>query len=183
MSVENSFYLVDWSVLKKNYEETKATDFIGEALENAEPWLEYFVIDEDNSYLYESWNAMIDFSDWYRNARREFQVEADKDIYNFFKKIGCVSDEEEKFTPIQELMPEEDEWVFSAISPESTNNLLEEFNLIDTHKIKKSIETAINDEVKELIPTFDDFLKYFNGFGKLIKTANDKKRGILVLAA
>lgn len=182
MSVENSFYLVDWSILNKKYQQTKTTDFIAEAIENEEPWLENFVFDEDSSNLHENWKTMIDFSDWYRTARRRFPKGSDQKVFAFFRKIGCVSDEEEKFSPIQELIPEEDEWVFSAISPESTQKLLKDFHAIKIHTLKQPIEVAINEEIKPLIPTFEAFAAYVKGFGKLLKAANDKKRGILVVA-
>lgn len=182
MSVESSFYLVDWRILNKKYQQTKTTDFIAEAIEKEEPWLEDFAFDEDSSYPHESWKAMIDFSDWYRTARIRFPKGSDQRVFAFFRKMGCVSDENEKFSPIQELIPEEDEWVFAAISPESTQKLLKDFHTIKIHTLKQPIEAAINEEIEPLIPTFAAFAAYVKGFGKLLKAANDKKRGILVVA-
>lgn len=182
MTVYSDYYLVDWEKLTEGWAAAQeGRGFVAEAIEEDAEWLERadFGGDVDEVY-YASWRILIEISDWLHDTKERFQQA--EVLFSILQDLGLVT-RDGAFQPIQRLTDEDDEWILGAMPPEDVEALQEKIKTLRMATLKMDTNAAMAEKSCEAFTGMNKLVGFVRGVHHMLDHAEEKERGLLIVAA
>lgn len=178
MSVETTYYIVDWNWFVSHIEQTKSMEFFWEILDDdeADTCWEKFIIMPDVE-LMESWRQAENLNQEIFSCQKLLDWNYLSELKRLMIDMAIIPDDEKnRFFPISEFaeLEQQLEDYLGAISPDQVKDISDRMNSIPSTEFEGICKSEAE---KNGIYNLTMFLKSYN---KLLKVARSKGWGIVI---
>ncbi len=154
MSVESSYFSVDWPKLQELPAGIDLGEFLWEAVDE-EPWLSEFPFGpEIDDYYFSSTRCHIFFSDWFRDVRSTMDPALVEEFSSLFMDFGILYDDTHAPVPIFEqpngFVPSGD-WLIGLMPPTRVVDLYSRAKKINLLRVRKEFQRALEQTPCEVL--------------------------------
>lgn len=186
MSVENSYFSVEWTKLEEIPEGISMSSFLWEAVDE-EPWLCRFPFGPQiDEYAFTSTRAHMIFSDWFRDIRGTMDHRLVGEFSSLFMDFGILYDDSYDCVPIAEL-PDAivaavnvEDWLVGSIPPERVIDLLSRAKKIDLVHVKEEFQRALDQVACDVLEDGGQVVDWMLSLTAGLEEVVAAKRGVIM---
>lgn len=185
MSVNNSFFAIDWSHLKAAPKDDDLAGYCFDALDAEEEWICKLPFGEQiDDYFFESWDGLIEFSDWFHEVRELLDEGICGKIESLFTGLGLLFDQETIAPdPMRLGFDFVGSWLIGSIPPKEVEEFKALADSINLNRLKKEFDRIVEDNPCELIPDGETMVNWVGSIQTGLRTTANIRRGIIIGAA
>ena len=185
MSINNSYFTVEWPRLESAPKNNELAGFLFNALEMSEEWLAPVPFgNQIDRYYFESWSGLMEFNDWFREARENMDPQTVDKFSSLYMEIGLLHrDDTYAPAPIKRGFEASNDWLLAAIPPEEVAVLAEKARSIDLKRVEIEFQNSVNNSPCGMVPDGATIVRWISSLADGLDTTAKSGRGIIMGAA
>lgn len=180
MSASNHFFAVDWARignLPADEEEFWSLDT--DVIDSGDPWIAK-VSFCDVGASFHDFTGLMDFLDWYIEAREILDPEVEAGFASVFGDLGILYDDN-AYSPRPIKKDIQQKWITGAIPPTDVAAIRERIAGLDIDRTKRGFDRATAKIPCDLCPDGQEVVKWIDGVKAGLSAVVEKGHGMLLV--
>lgn len=185
MSVTNHYVALDWQRLESVPPDDDLPSFLFDAMDDDASWLAPVAFgDQIDHYYFESWNGLMEFNDWFRQARKGMDPSCVKEFSALFMDIGLLHrDDTFAPDPIKKAAGDPDGWLLAAIPPADVTGLAARADAMDLATVAREFQAAADKAPCDMVPDGATVAGWVASLRDGLRATANQGQGIILGAA